>query len=655
MKKIEIEDLLLYRFPENLQYNPSGTVGAFQTAWSRKDKNDYFRDVWLLKDGKPVQATASFSTTIVCWQDDTHLILQRSTEEKTQPGRTELFLLDINGGEAMPWTVLPVTLSGMKKVTDDLYVLTAAILVQVPDAYKNTPEQNQELAAKLAAEKDYTVIDENPWWFNGQGIINGMRNALFLYNAKTGRLKRVTGPYMDVHLVEVSGTTIYFSGCVRHSRYSWKDRIYVCDALSGRVSTFYNRSTHHIAGLHVIKGRLIAQATDMKNFGLEETPAFYEVTKNQLTLLGRPERTQGNAGSADVLLKGGKQQVVASDRLITLATVEDHIEIWRWNSSFTKAETLCTMPGTISFLDAGQDGITFCAVASDRPAELYAFSYSTKKITRLTHFNDAALEGKYVAKPRPLTFHSQGCSLKGWVLLPEGFSEKKKYPAVLDIHGGPRTIYTEAFFHEMQVWCARGFVVFFCNIFGSDGRGDEFADLRGKYGTIDYENLMDFTDAVLHKYPNISRNRLCVTGGSYGGYMTNWIIGHTDRFCCAASQRSISNWMSMGYTSDISPFFVTDQNGVADSADEAEVTWAHSPLKYASQARTPTLFIHSDEDRRCPISEGYQMMMALTQNGVETRMVVFHGENHELSRSGKPLHRIRRLQEITGWLESHAK
>ena len=168
-------------------------------------------------------------------------------------------------------------------------------------------------------------------------------------------------------------------------------------------------------------------------------------------------------------------------------------------------------------------------------------------------------------------------------------------------------------------------------------------------------NLMDFTDAVLKAYPNIDPRRVCETGGSYGGFMTNWIITHTDRFCCAASQRSISNWISMSLISDIGPYFGPDQCGASGLFGDTNTMtlWEHSPLRRADTVKTPTLFIHSDEDYRCPLPEGIQMMQALAVQNVETRLVIFHGENHELSRSGKPAHRIRRLTEITDWFDRH--
>ncbi len=244
--------------------------------------------------------------------------------------------------------------------------------------------------------------------------------------------------------------------------------------------------------------------------------------------------------------------------------------------------------------------------------------------------------------------------MTGYVLYPKDFDPNKTYPGILDIHGGPKTVYGTVFYHEMQLWASEGYFVFYANPHGSDGASNEFADIRGKYGTIDYDDLMRFVDQVLTDIPQLDASRLGVTGGSYGGFMTNWIIGHTNRFRAAASQRSISNWISFSQTSDIGPYFTADQQGATMDGD-VEKLWFHSPLKYAKNVTTPTLFIHSDEDYRCPLSEGVQMLNALLDRDIEARMCVFHGENHDLSRSGKPQHRVRRLTEITNWMNDHLK
>ena len=156
------------------------------------------------------------------------------------------------------------------------------------------------------------------------------------------------------------------------------------------------------------------------------------------------------------------------------------------------------------------------------------------------------------------------------------------------------------------------------------------------------------------KYPDIDKDRIGVTGGSYGGFMTNWIIGHSSRFKAAASQRSISNWISFFGTSDIGYYFADDQTQ-GNPWNEVSKMWDQSPLKYADKVTTPTLFIHSDEDYRCWIPEGLQMFTALKYHGVESRFITFKGENHELSRSGKPRNRVKRLEEISKWFDKYLK
>jgi len=206
----------------------------------------------------------------------------------------------------------------------------------------------------------------------------------------------------------------------------------------------------------------------------------------------------------------------------------------------------------------------------------------------------------------------------------------------------------------MQVWAAAGYAVIFANPRGSDGRGDGFADIRGRYGSLDYDDLMTVVDRALDAYPVIDPERLCVTGGSYGGFMTNWMIGHTDRFVAAASQRSISNWMVFWGTSDIGYYFGDDQTGSNPWADPQEL-WRQSPIAYADRVSTPTLFVHSDADYRCWIADALQMHTALLSHGVVSRLLWIEGENHELSRGGKPSPRLRRLRELTRWFDRWTK
>ena len=165
---------------------------------------------------------------------------------------------------------------------------------------------------------------------------------------------------------------------------------------------------------------------------------------------------------------------------------------------------------------------------------------------------------------------------------------------------------------------------------------------------------MEFTDEVLRRYPQIDAKRLGMTGGSYGGFMANWIVGHTDRFAAVASQRSISNYLSKCLTTDIG-YYHNLSAIQADPWTSFDKMWAHSPLKYADKAVTPTLFIQSDEDYRCWMGDAIQMLQALLLHGVPAKMCLFHGENHELSRNGKPKNRVGRLSEITQWMDKYCK
>lgn len=250
--------------------------------------------------------------------------------------------------------------------------------------------------------------------------------------------------------------------------------------------------------------------------------------------------------------------------------------------------------------------------------------------------------------------NTDGVDIDGFVMKPVGYEPGKRYPGILHIHGGPKMVFGPGFHHEMQLWAASGFFVCCCNPRGSCGKGNAFADLQGKYGEVDFRDLMEFTDEVLRRYPEIDADRMGVAGGSYGGFMTNWVIGHTDRFRCAVSQRSIANYVGDYLLSDIGYYYVPDQQ-LGTIWEHPENLWKASPLTYADRVKTPTLFIHADKDYRCTLANGLEMFAALKLHGVESKLCMFYGENHGLSREGKPSNRISRLSEILHWMEEHLK
>ncbi len=245
-----------------------------------------------------------------------------------------------------------------------------------------------------------------------------------------------------------------------------------------------------------------------------------------------------------------------------------------------------------------------------------------------------------------------GYSLQGWILKPPDFDPSRKYPSVLEIHGGPQTQYGWFFMHEFYLLAAKGYVVYFSNPRGGRGYGEDHTKaIWGAWGTVDYDDLMAW--AVCAKMqPYIDPNRMGVTGGSYGGYMTLWIIGHTQRFKAAVAQRAVSNLISMWGSSDFNWVFQQPLEA-GPPWEDFQKYWDRSPVAHLGNASTPTLLIHSEQDHRCPIEQGEQAFVALKVKGVDTEMVRFPGEPHGLSRTGRTDRRIARLNHILRWFDKY--
>ncbi|MBQ5487794.1 MAG: S9 family peptidase, partial [Clostridia bacterium] len=602
------------------------------------------------------------------WEDANTILFPavRSEDEKKRAEKKEQFTsyyrLNLSGGEALHAFTLPFAATWIKKLPNGAYALLGSIDANESDYYLMDREEREKVEKRYADDKDYEVFDELPYWSNGEGIVNKKRTALFYvtFDDATQKLtvQRVTEPFFTIDTIETIGDSVYFLG----DRYIERrdlthPSLYEMDGRNGWYRKLRTYDGLYVERIKAVGDRLIMTATEGKDIGLNENSDFYLVDREtgELTVLLENTESLWNSVGSDVRHGGGESMISANDRLYYITTRFESSHLYALDMQGNNVP-VATEIGSIDAIaiHPENDKALFIALYEGSLQELYAKDLKTGELRQLSHFNDEALKGKYVAKCEPVSLESEGLKIEGWVLKPKDYDPNKKYPAVFDIHGGPKTVYGTVFYHEMQVWAGLGYFVFFCNPKGSDGRGDAFADIMGHYGETDYQNLMDFAEEVLRRYPAIDPNRVCETGGSYGGFMTNWIIGHTDRFCACASQRSISNWLSFFGISDIGYYFVGDQNK-ADFYTDHEKLWDHSPLKYAKNVKTPTLFIHSDEDYRCPLDQGLQMYAALVDRGVPARLVLFHGENHELSRSGKPKHRIRRLTEITNWFEKYAK
>lgn len=301
----------------------------------------------------------------------------------------------------------------------------------------------------------------------------------------------------------------------------------------------------------------------------------------------------------------------------------------------------------VTGFDLGLDGrlaATFSSVTI--PGELV--SIMDAKEQQLTAYS----EGE-VPEFRPAEHwraNSNGTNIDVWVMLPEG---KGTFPVLVNIHGGPATQYGFGFFDEFQVYTGAGYAVVACNPRGSSGRGFPFVRaVRGEaWGEVDLADINAGLESALNRYPQLDRDRIGIMGGSYGGFMTAWAIGHDRRYRSAIVERALLSFPSFAGTSDIGPFFGPNYLETTD----LQPMWLKSPLAVADQIRTPTLIIHSEDDFRCPIEQAEQLLMILWQNDVEAEMLRFPGEGHELSRSGKPKHRIERFQAILDWHDRHLK
>jgi len=664
MEQLQLNDFLNYKFLSAVQYAPNGQKAAFVVANCNEEENNYESRLYLY-DGEIRQLTDLGKERGFIWLDDDRILFSavRSAKEKKRAEAKEAFtsyyVLDLRGGEAQPFFTLPFAAQKIEKLDDTHYLVLGGIDANQPDYYQMTEEERGKVHKAYADEKDYEVFDEIPFWFNGGGVTNKRRTALFLVeNGETLKVQRVTEPFASVHATCVVGDEVLFDMDV----FEAKPHRGACCIKAVNWKTGDVRDV--MADDHLSVGQIIKVGEKVWFFGnradrhgMNQNSWIYTLDPANGEVSVLREETYSLYGSvgSDCRFGGGQGRGVKDGSLYTITTREGDALLYRIDADGSSTPVL-TKEGSADCITLSEnaDKALVIGLYDMKLQELYSCDLASGELVQLSHFNDEVLAGKYVAPPKYLTTQSEGYTIGGWVLEPKDYDPAKTYPAVLDIHGGPKTAYGPVFYHEMQLWANMGYFVFYCNPKGSDGRDNEFMDIRGHYGETDYQNLMDFTDAVLAAYPQIDAKRVCETGGSYGGFMTNWIIGHTDRFCCTASQRSISNWLSFYGVADIGFTFARDQND-ADPFESPEKMWKQSPLKYAGSVKTPTLFIHSDQDYRCPLDQGLQMYTALVDRGVPARLCMFHGENHELSRSGKPKHRVRRLTEITEWFEKYAR
>ena len=649
--RVVFHDLLRYRFLSAPRFSPDGSRIAFAVHRADLEGNRYLSDLWVysLNTETCTPLTASGAERAFCWDPSGAALIfvsgrahqpaegASSGPDADPDARTaRIYSIPVTGGEARLLAEVP------REVTELWALDEGRLLLRTVDPRE--PERFEDA--------DYRVLEQIPFCTNGKGFTAQSRRTLSLFTPASGELRDLSPRDMEVRRVRLSADRrrALVTGVVYRDVMPETSGVWEFDLESGEMAERVPQAHFAWSCADAFAGGLLLTGTDMKRHGHNENVRFYLAGDGAPKCL-TPELDRGLRNSVicdcrygltdqaqAFWVDGDRAWFVSTDGYRShLHTVDAHGGVVQISQELRSIEDYDVRDGRAAVV--GLEGLGL--------QELYLVEAGRER--RLTDFNAAALEGKDLSVPEYVRLENgtpEG--LDCWYMRPVGFEVGKKYPTLLHIHGGPKMTFGDVFVHEMQCWAAEGFAVLFCNPRGSDGKGNAFADIRGRYGTVDYEDLMAFVEWASDTLPFVDRDRLGVTGGSYGGFMTNWIVGRTDRFRAAVTQRSICNWVSMAGITDIGYFFVPDQQA-ADIWSGVDELWNQSPLKYADQARTPTLIIHSDEDHRCELSQGLQFFTALRRNGVEARLCVFKGENHELSRSGRPRPRLARMREIVRW------
>ena len=302
-------------------------------------------------------------------------------------------------------------------------------------------------------------------------------------------------------------------------------------------------------------------------------------------------------------------------------------------------------------VSASRDGLVMAYTVSDptSPAEVFVNTGDGSRQRRVTSFNDAWLAPLSLQPAEPLRWRAEdGTDVEGWIIEPVGYEPGRRYPMVLKIHGGPHGAYGNNFFRTFHILSNAGFFVLYANPRGSTGYGHDFTySITGGWGELDAGDLLAGVDAALEAYPDIDRRRLGVSGGSYGGFMTNWLTATTDRFAAAVTSRSIADWTSLYGSSDAQALLEFGFGGAP--WEERERYDRLSPITHVERVRAPTLVIHGENDYRTPVGDGEKWFMALKKRGVPTELVRYPRSSHGLSRTGEPWLLVDRLERIRSW------
>jgi dipeptidyl aminopeptidase/acylaminoacyl peptidase len=655
------EDLYRLRFVSDPQLSPDGASVAFLVAWVDPDEHTRYRSRLMLA---PVDGTSPprpltsgrHRDTAPRWSPDGCYLAFLSNRDKD---RSQIFVLPLLGGEPRQLTSLergagaPVWSPDGKRLAFAARVDIEAIAQQEGQADEKSKAPRVKIITRVRHKAD------------GEGFLEALRRHLFVLDVDAPSLspKQITdGDFDDADPTwSPDGSLIAFTSNRERDRdLSPLNDVWVVPSSGGRP----RRVTRH-------KGQVATpvfspDGTRLAYLGHERGWEYGVNTQLLETSVDGGEVTSisgdfpddlgnvANSDSRDPFVPAPPRYSADGRSLLALVSRYGRVEVVKFSRDGDQPEVVLGGPEreVASFSLARNGRLAGLISDSTHPYEVFVAENCEER--RLSHENDELLDTLALSPAEPFQFtSSDGETVHGWLIKPASFSERKKWPAILEVHGGPETMYAATFMHEFQVLAARGYAVVFTNPRGSRGYGEAFtARIFADWGNQDAADCLAAVDEASH-WKWIDADRLGVTGGSYGGFMTSWLVGHTDRFKAAVSQRGLYNFTSFYGTSDIGPWF--GDYVLGGPVYEREALYRErSPLTYAAQMRTPLLLVHSEQDLRCPIEQAEQLFVQLRRMGkTEVEMVRFPEESHNLSRSGRPDRRVERLQRISNWFDNH--
>ena len=648
------EDLYEFRFLTDAQISPDGDRVAYSVKTSNAERDGYQGAIWLAPfDGSrpPIQITAGTAQdSTPRWSPNGDRLAFTSDRGEIPKGKKRpprnVFLLALAGGEARQLT----------HFSDD-----CSDLVWSPDG------RSIAFVVRDAKESDdddgVRVYDRARYRTDEGGLLDDRRKHIWIVGADGSAPRRVTDGDWDDLQPEFSpdGREIAFVS----NRTEQRDLNTVADihvaALSGETrritdgaGSYGNPSWSPDGETITTYGTDCAIGSSARNIHIWALPKAGGPGRD---LLEGWDRTVGSSVISDMR---------AHAQTLPPAWTSDGRILFLGSDQGTANAYSCAVPGgdvraetvgpqqVVSWsLDASRRRFAAIVATTTDPGNLVVGDVGGS-MRKATCLNDELLASRYVAAPERVEFTgADGWKIEGWLMKPRDFDPAKKWPLVLEVHGGPHTAYGHSFFHEFHLLAGRGYAVLFTNPRGSHAYGQRFVEACvGDWGGKDYEDLMAGLDHAIG-LGWVDPKRLYLTGGSYGGFMTNWIIGHNDRFRAAVTQRSISNNISAFGTSDIGWHFWEHEMGDATPWRDSEKLVFRSPLSYITNVKTPLLILHAERDLRCPIEQAEQLFTALKVLGKEAVFVRFPEDNHDLTRGGKPKHRVEHARRIADWFDAH--